>query len=137
MEGEADTSADTPAPDVELTGDAVSAERRMPVLDVTSGFSYPTLSAAISASTANDVLWLDIGSYVENFPDITHNLTIQVDPAVAQRGLATLSNPQPMPLNGWAVLNVPADQNVNLSVAGLNIFGANNDALGYANGAGI
>lgn len=109
----------------------------MAVLDVTSGISYSTLSAAITASSANDVLWLDVGSYVENFPDITHNLTIQVNPNQAQTGLASLSNPQPLPTNGRAVLNVPGDKNVNLSVAGLEIFGANNDALGYSNGAGI
>ncbi|MCX7382164.1 MAG: Hint domain-containing protein [Alphaproteobacteria bacterium] len=109
----------------------------MAVFDVTSGVTYATLSAAITGSSANDVLWLDVGSYVEDFPDITHNLTIEVNPNAAQIGLASLSNPQPLPPNGRAVLNVPGDKNVNLSVAGLEIFGANNDVLGNSNGAGI
>ena len=109
----------------------------MAVIDVTSGLTYPTLSAAITASAANDLLWLDVGSYVENFPDITHNLTIAVNPNQAQLGLASLNNPQPLPVNQRAVLNVPGDKNVNLSLSGLEIYGANNDALGYSNGAGI
>ncbi len=109
----------------------------MAVFDVTSGVSYATLSAAITGSVANDVLWLDAGSYVENFPNITHNLTIEQNPTLAGTGLVTLTNPQALPPNGRAVLNVPGDLNVSLSIAGLEIYGANNDVLGNGNGAAI
>ena len=48
----------------------------MGVLDQTSGLTYGTLSAAISGSSANDVLLVPAGTYVEDFPSITHSLTI-------------------------------------------------------------
>src|SRR5262249_25677584 len=64
----------------------------MSVVDQTSGVSYAPLSAAITGSHAGDVIQISAGSYVENFPDITHNLTIE-----AVGGLANLSNPQPDP----------------------------------------
>ena len=103
----------------------------------TTGTSYSTLSEAIAGSSANDVIQISAGSYVENFPDITHNLTIE-----AVGGLAYLSNPQPDPPNGRAVINVPGDLNVSLTLNGLDISGAVNDATnppssGGANGAGI
>jgi hypothetical protein len=109
----------------------------MTIIDATDGDDYATLSAAITGSSANDVLLVPAGSYVENFPDITHNLTID-----AVGGMAALSNPQPLPPNGRAVLNVPGDDNVSLTISGLEIFGANNDPsptlpTGPSNGAGI
>jgi len=107
------------------------------IYDVTDATYYSTLSAAITGSSANDVLQVPAGSYVENFPDITHNLTIE-----AVGGLAYLSNPQPLPPNGRAILNVPGDQDVSLTISGLAISGANNDPSvsnpgGSSNGAGI
>jgi len=107
------------------------------VVDQTSGTSYSTLSEAIAGSSANDVIQISAGSYVENFPDITHNLTIE-----AVGGLAYLSNPQPDPPNGRAVINVPGNLNVSLTLNGLDISGAVDDASnppssGGANGAGI
>jgi hypothetical protein len=92
------------------------------VYDATSGVYYATLSAAITGSSADDVLQVPAGSYVENFPDITHSLTIN-----AVGGLAYLSNPQPDPPNGRAILNVPGNGDVSLTVSGLAISGANND----------
>lgn len=109
----------------------------MSVVDLTSGNSYPSLSAAISASSAGDVIQVPAGTYVENFPNITHNLTIE-----SIGGTAYLSNPQPDPPNGRAVINVPGNLNVSLTVIGLDISGAVDDAsnpptAGGANGAGI
>jgi hypothetical protein len=103
----------------------------MSVYDQTTGVSYSTLSAAITGSSANDVLLVPAGSYVENFPDITHSLTIN-----AVGGMASLSNPQPVPPNGRAVLNVPFDAGVNLSIFGLEISGARRPEP-FPNGAGI
>jgi hypothetical protein len=101
------------------------------VFDQTSGVDYATLSAAISGSSANDVLLVPAGSYNENFPDITHNLTID-----AVGGLASLTTPQPIPINGRAILNVPFEAGVNLSISGLEISGATR-AEPFPNGAGI
>jgi hypothetical protein len=67
----------------------------MSIIDATDGDDYATLSAAITGSSANDVLLVAAGSYVENFPDITHNLTID-----AAGSMAALSNPQPLPPTG-------------------------------------
>jgi hypothetical protein len=101
------------------------------VFDQTSGAYYATLSAAISGSAANDVLLVPAGSYVENFPSITHSLTID-----AIGGLASLSNPQPIPPNDRAILDVPFDAGVNLSISGLEISGAQREEPN-PNGAGI
>jgi hypothetical protein len=95
----------------------------MSVTDLTSGVSYATLSDAITGSSANDVIQISAGSYVENFPDITHNLTIE-----STGGLAYLTNPQPDPPNGRAVINVPGNMNVSLTLNGLDISGAVDDA---------
>jgi hypothetical protein len=101
----------------------------MSITNVTTGIGYATLSAAITASQANDVIQISAGTYVENFPDITHNLTIE-----SLDGLAYLSTPSPTPENGRAVLNVPGDDNVSLTISGLAISGAVDAAN---NGAGI
>jgi len=101
------------------------------VYDQTSGAYYATLSDAISGSAANDVLLVPAGSYVENFPSITHSLTID-----AVGGLASLSNPRPIPPNDRAILDVPIDAGVNLSISGLEISGAQREEPN-PNGAGI
>jgi len=103
----------------------------MSVFDQTNGISYATLSAAITGSSSNDVLLVPAGSHVENFPDITDNLTID-----AVGGLASLTSPQPIPVNGRAILNVPFDADASLSISGLRISGAIDDAA-ISNGAGI
>ena len=101
------------------------------VYDQTNGIDYSTLSAAISGSSANDVLLVPAGSYDENFPAITHSLTID-----AVGGMASLTIPQPVPLNGRAILDVPFDAGVNLSISGLEISGATRPEPN-PNGAGI
>src|ERR1700726_4923594 len=95
----------------------------MNVVDLTSGQSYSTLSDAITASADGDVIQISAGSYVENFPNITHSLTIE-----SVGGQAYLTNPQPDPPNGRAVINVPGDLNVSLTLSGLDLSGAVDDA---------
>jgi Ca2+-binding RTX toxin-like protein len=85
----------------------------------TSGVSYATLSEAILASQSNDVLILAPGSYVEDFPDITHSLTIRCDD-----GMAALTRASPLSVDGRAILNVPGFLGVDLTLVGLEIFGA-------------
>ena len=103
----------------------------MSVFDATSGLTYATLSDAINGSSPNDVLQVPAGNYVEDFPSITHNLTID-----AIGGLAYLTTPQPIPVNGRAILDVPFNAGVNLSISGLAISGAIDD-YSISNGAGI
>lgn len=103
----------------------------MRVTDLTSHISYASLSAAISGSAANDVIAITAGSYVENFPAITHSLTIE-----SVGGLAHLTTPQPIPRNLRAILAVPANLNVSLTVSGLELSGAV-DPIANSNGAGI
>src|SRR3954451_23353734 len=114
----------------------------MTVFDATSGVQYGTLSDAITLSAANDVILLSSGTYTENFPSITHSLTIE-----SASGLAYLTtrwlDALPYPAsNVRAVIDVPANLNVNLTLRGLDISGAVNDvhnppAGGGANGAGV
>jgi MYXO-CTERM domain-containing protein len=101
------------------------------VIDLTSNVAYASLSAAIANSAANDVIALSAGSYVENFPLVTHSLTIE-----AVGGLAHLTTPQPIPLNGRAILEVPPDAGASLTVSGLELSGAVDPATNN-NGAGI
>lgn len=103
----------------------------MSVVDTTSGLTYSSLSAAITGSAAGDVIQISAGSYVEDFPLITHDLTIQ-----SVGGLASLTTPNSMPANGRAILEVPWDAGVSLTIDGLELSGAT-DALWQSNGAGL
>ena len=82
----------------------------MAIFDVTTGQSFATVSAAILGSNAGDVIQVPAGVYHEDFPKITHDLTIQ-----GVGGMATLTplltvNPGPgdpvyqMPSNGQGIL---------------------------------
>jgi hypothetical protein len=101
------------------------------VIDVTSGAAYGSISAAISGSAANDVIQISAGAYVEDYPLITHSLTLE-----SVGGLASLTTPLAQPANGRAILYVPGDLNVSLSISGLELSGAV-DAPAQSNGAGI
>ncbi len=101
----------------------------MSVLDVTTNTSYGTLSDAITASGNNDIIQVSAGIYVDNFPNITHNLTIE-----SLDGLAYLSTPSAVPVNSRAILNVPGDLDVSLTISGLALSGAID---GNNNGAGL
>ncbi len=103
----------------------------MSVMDLTSGVGYASLSAAITGSAAGDTIALSSGAYAENFPDITHSLTIE-----SFGGLAALTTPQPIPVNGRAILYVPPNLNVSLTLSGLALSGAV-DPTTNNNGAGL
>ena len=103
----------------------------MSVFDMTSATYFPSISAAITGSNANDTIQVSAGSYVENFPDITHNLTIE-----SVGGLAALTTPLPEPANSRAILEVPVDANVSLTISGLSLSGAIDSPV-QSNGAGL
>ena len=103
----------------------------MSIYNTTNGTYYNSLSAAIIGSSAGDTVQISAGGYVEDFPDITHSLTIS-----AVGGQAFLTTTQPIPVNGRAILNVPVDGNVSLTISGLSLSGAV-DAPSRNNGAGI
>lgn len=102
----------------------------MSIFNATDGTSFPTVSAAITASSAGDVILIPTGLYVEEFPQITHSLTLQ-----GVGGMAQLRTPNPTPANDRAVLMVPFNAGVDLTVHNLEIFGASRPV--WTNGAGI
>ena len=84
----------------------------MTIRDKTTATVYTTLSDAISGSAAGDTINITAGSYSEDFPKITHNLTIQ-----GTFGLATLTSPG-QPSNGEAAL---VQDTANLTLSDLEI----------------
>ena len=101
----------------------------MTIINTITNQIYLSVSAAIAASNAGDTIALSAGSYVEEFPLITHSLTIE-----GVGGLAHLTTPNAVPANGRAVLFVAGNANADLTVRNLEISGARDPA---ANGAGI
>jgi len=101
----------------------------MPVTITTTGETYPTVSDAIAASRAGDVIAIPAGTYVEQFPLITHTLSLE-----GTGGLAHLRTPTETPDNGRAILMVPPHRGVALSVSNLEFSGAH---APWGNGAGI
>ena len=86
----------------------------MTIRDKTTGTIYATLSDAISGSGADDTINITAGSYSEDFPKITHDLTIQ-----GTFGLAQLT-PIGQPSNGEAAL---VQDTTNLTLSDLEISG--------------
>ncbi len=82
----------------------------MAIVDITTGQTYATVSAAILASNPGDVIQLSAGTYSEDFPAINHDLTIQGVGGLARLTPALAVNPQPgdpvyqMPSNGQGIL---------------------------------
>jgi hypothetical protein len=93
------------------------------ILDATTGVVYSTVSAAITGSNAGDLIDIPAGLYVDTFPKITHDLTLE-----AVGGLAHLESPTPT--DGEAILVTDA----NVTVDGLELCGA---VVSSGNGAGI
>lgn len=100
----------------------------MAVLNLTTAVVYATLSAAIAGSNPGDRIGLPPGRYIENFPPITHSLTIE-----GMGGMAHLSTPG-APLNNRAILYVVRNAGADLSVRNLELSGA---ASSNDNAAGI
>lgn len=101
----------------------------MSVVNLTTAVVYASLTAAMNASSAGDTLGLTPGLYVEDFPLITHSLTIE-----GLGGLAQLQTPLPEPANGRAILSVAGNAGADLTVINLELSGAVDPAN---NGAGI
>lgn len=101
----------------------------MAIWNATDNVYFATVSEAMLASSAGDTLLLSSGLYVEEFPLITHSLTIQ-----GVGGMAHLTTPNPQPANVRAVLFVQGNAGADLTVRNVEISGAANI---YTNGAGI
>ncbi len=97
----------------------------MSILDVTTGATFSTVSDAIAGSGAGDVIQVPAGTYVENFPKITHDLTIE-----GVGGLASFMSPGGVPANGQGILVTDA----NVTLDHLELSGA---SASGGNGAGI
>ena len=102
----------------------------MSIFNATDALYFATVTEAINASSAGDVLMLPAGKYVEEFPLITHSLTLQ-----GVGGMAWLTTPNPAPANDRAVLFVPFNAGADLTVRNIEITGAARPI--YQNGAGI
>src|SRR6185295_13285067 len=97
----------------------------MTITNVTTGATYATVSESISNSSAGDVIQVSAGTYSEDFPKITHSLTIQ-----GVGGLAHLT-PIGSPSNGQGILVIDAPD---VTLDHLELSGA---AVPDGNGAGI
>jgi hypothetical protein len=102
----------------------------MSIFNATDNTFFSTISAAMDASSSGDVLMIPAGLYVEEFPLITHSLTLQ-----GVGGMAHLQTPNPQPANDRAVLFVKGFQGADLTVRNLEISGAARPI--WTNGAGI
>jgi len=102
----------------------------MGIFNATDGTFFATVSATISASSSGDVLMIPAGLYVEEFPLITHSLTLQ-----GIGGMAHLRTPNTVPANDRAVLFVQGNAGADLTVRNLEISGASRPV--WTNGAGI
>ena len=102
----------------------------MSIFNATDALYFATVTEAINASSAGDVLMLPAGHYIEEFALITHSLTLQ-----GVGGMAWLTTPNPAPANDRAVLFVPFNAGADLTVRNIEITGAARPI--YQNGAGI
>jgi hypothetical protein len=102
----------------------------MSIIDVTSGQDFASVSAAIAGSASGDVIQVSAGLYTEDFPAITHDLTL-----AGVGGFAHFVTPG-QPVNGKAIL--VADANVSLSwieLSGATVPDGNGAGLRYEGGA--
>lgn len=102
----------------------------MSIFNATDSTFFATISAAMTASSSGDVLMIPAGLYVEEFPLITHSLTLQ-----GVGGMAHLQTPNPLPANDRAVLFVAGGAGADLTVQNIEISGAARPS--WTNGAGI
>jgi hypothetical protein len=101
------------------------AEAALAIIDITTGQSFATVSAAILGSGAGDTIQVSAGSYVEDFPKIQHDLTIQ-----GVGGLASFSSPPAGSSTGQGVLVTDA----NVTLDHLELSGS---TVPDGNGAGV
>ena len=73
----------------------------MSTLNVGTGQLYTTISAAVAAAHDGDVVSVQAGTYTNDFPTITHQITLQSASAGMVNMVATVSPP-----NGKAILTV-------------------------------
>lgn len=110
----------------------------MAILNSTSGISYATVSDAINAAAAGDVIQLSAGTYSEDFP-LIKDLTIQGVGGLARLTPTMTVNPQP----GDPIYQPPANAKAILVTQGtvtldhLELTGAAVSVANGGNGAGI
>ncbi len=111
----------------------------MAIVDVTSGITYTTVSQAILGAASGDVIQLSAGTYSEDFPTITRDLTIQGVGGLARLTPTLTANPLPSdpiyqpPANHKAVLVTQGA----VTLDHLEITGAAISPADGNNGAGI
>lgn len=99
----------------------------MSILNVGSGLQYSTISAAVAASSSGDTVDVSAGTYTNDFPTISHSLTLQ-----AVGGPVNLVATQ-APANGKGIIDA-GGSGTNVTISGLDISGAQ---VADGNGAGV
>ena len=99
----------------------------MATITVGSGEQYSTISAAVAAASSSDTIDVDAGTYTNDFPTISQNLTLQ-----AVGGTVTMIATQDPP-DGKAIID-EGGSGVNVTINGFDISGAQ---VGDGNGAAI
>jgi len=99
----------------------------MTTLTVGPGEQYSTISAAVTASGSGDTVAVDAGTYTNDFPTISHSLTLE-----AAGGTVSMVATEAPP-NGKGVID-EGGSGVNVSIQGFDISGAQ---VPDGNGAGV
>ena len=105
----------------------------MAELTVGTGEQYSTISAAVAASHSGDTVAVDAGTYTNDFPVISHSLTLQAAGGTVKM-VATQSPP-----NGKAIIEEGAS-GANVTITGFDLSGAqvpdgNGAAIRYEGGS--
>ncbi len=102
----------------------------MTVLTVGIGQQYSTIEAAVNASSSNDTINVQKGTYTNDFLSITHNLTLDAVGGMVSL-VATVAPP-----NEKGLID-EGDNGVSVSVTGFELSGVSISDANGANGAGI
>src|SRR5689334_118159 len=111
-------------PAAALLATALAPPARATTLTVGPGEQYATVSAAVAASRDGDVVAVRAGTYPNDYPVVTHKITI-----AGVGGLAHLASTGPIP-NGEGIILAETD----VTIRHLELSGA---VVADGNGAGI
>jgi hypothetical protein len=100
------------------------------LISVGPGQLYSTLAAAVSASQDGDTIQIQAGTYVNDFAEVTHKITIQ-----GVGGLAHLEATELIP-NGKAILITDTDVTIDrIEFSGARVADQNGAGIRYQGGA--
>ena len=105
----------------------------MPTLNVGSGQKYTTIQAAVAASSSGDTIHVHAGTYIDDFINITHDLTVQaVGGAVNLVATVQPPNGKAYIDEGGSGVSVTLD---GLTISGVTVPDGNGAAIRYEGGS--